>query len=55
MSEIYLKDLFEALATGDVELCFKDGRSIKAHATKLKLASMQGRLSDDRFVEGFIV
>ena len=45
----YLKYLFEA---GDVELCFNDGRSIKAHATKLKLASMQGILRS--LIENFV-
>ena len=52
MTDIDLKDLFEALATGDVELCFNDGRSIKAHATKLKLASMHGILRN--LIEDFV-
>ena len=34
----------QALDTGDIELRFQDGRSIKAHSQKLKLASMDGIL-----------
>ena len=33
-----------ALDTGDLELRFNDGRSIKAHSQKLKLASLDGIL-----------
>ena len=36
--------LLRALDTGDIELHFQDGRSIKAHAVKLKLASLGGVL-----------
>ena len=39
--------LLEALETGDVELRFHDGRSIKAHSAKLKLASMKGGILRD--------
>ena len=33
-----------ALDTGDLELRFRDGRSIKAHKTKLQLACLDGVL-----------
>ena len=36
--------LHRVLDTGDLELCFHDGRSIKAHSLKLKIASMDGVL-----------
>lgn len=36
--------LFRALDTGDLELRFHDGRSIKAHSQKLKIASLDGFL-----------
>ena len=39
--------LLEALETGDLELRFPDGRSIKVHSAKLKLASMQGGILRD--------
>ena len=35
-------DLFDHLETGDVKLCFHDGRSVNAHGTKL--ASLGGCL-----------
>ena len=38
--------LQSALDTGDLELIFHDGRSIKAHSQKLKLASIGGALSN---------
>ena len=38
------KKLLEALDTGDVELRFHDGRTIRVHAAKLKLASLRGVL-----------
>ena len=37
--EYDVKPLLETLARGDVELRFRDGRSIKAHSQKLSLAS----------------
>ena len=36
--------LHRVLDTGDLELCFHDGRSIKAHSLKLKIASLDGVL-----------
>ena len=36
--------LQRALDTGDLELRFHDGRSIKAHSQKLKLSSLDGFL-----------
>ena len=36
--------LLRLLDTGDIELRFHDGRSIKAHALKLKFASLGGVL-----------
>ena len=36
--------LHRALDTGDIELRFHDGRSIKAHKTKLQLACLDGFL-----------
>ena len=38
--------LRRVLDTGDIELCFRDGRSIKAHSLKLKIASLDGVLHD---------
>ena len=38
--------LQRVLDTGDVELRFQDGRSIKAHSLKLKIASLDGFLSN---------
>ena len=35
-AEMDAKALFEILETGDVEICFLDGRTISAHALKLK-------------------
>ena len=36
--------LHRVLDTGDLELRFHDGRSIKAHSQKLKIASLDGFL-----------
>ena len=36
--------LHRVLDTGDLELRFHDGRSIKAHSLKLKIASLDGVL-----------
>ena len=38
------KRLLVALGTGDLDLRFPDGRSIRVHGTKLKLASLGGAL-----------
>ena len=38
--------LHRALNTGDLELRFHDGRSIKAHKTKLQLACLDGVLNN---------
>jgi hypothetical protein len=38
--------LYNALDMGDLELRFHDGRSIKAHSLKLKLASIGGILQN---------
>ena len=42
----YLERLQRVLDTGDLELRFHDGRSIKAHSLKLKLASFDGVLKN---------
>ena len=39
-----LARLHRVLDTGDLELRFHDGRSIKAHSLKLKIASLDGFL-----------
>jgi len=39
-----LSRLHRALGTGDLELCFHDGRSIKAHSLKLRLSALDGVL-----------
>ena len=47
MDNYDLEDLFVALDTGDIELNFQeDGRSVKAHSQKLKLASLGGILQN---------
>ena len=38
--------LQRVLDTGDLELRFHDGRSIKAHSQKLKIASLEGVLNN---------
>ena len=40
----HLARLHRVLDTGDLELRFHDGRSIKAHSLKLKIASLDGFL-----------
>ena len=38
--------LHRVLDTGDLELRFHDGRSVKAHSQKLKIASLDGVLNN---------
>ena len=46
MSSDHDPQLHTAMSTGDIVLAFQDGRSIRAHNAKLKLASLDGILKN---------